>query len=487
MLNDSTAIIDKFYMGTGNVNLYAVWETGGTDECYNCGICGCYDCFPIDGKCGICVFCDPRAQMLTYISNPPVSVTVTGTVPADDWHYSGDTVTVAGNPGNLAAAGYVFKGWSFRSDANAPWLSDTFVMGLEDATLYAVWHRDPYGPNLIVDSSRVDDGWDSDWNNQGWREWPQITSRVVNGADVGGRTTYLTVSDNGDPMTVYIGSSFEGFGPGLYEFSVWVYVPSTATSATCELRFASNPGIVIVVPATPLTAGTWTEVTGRYEITAGQLDWHVRYNIHVRGAGNYNVADYYVKQISSTGEPTGPFNVSYDGNLSGSSVSNMPAGTTGHAVGSKITVSTTIPSAEDYIFKGWGMLQDGTPTINEFFMGTGDVTLYAVWEEEFIECECEECGCNECFPPDGKCGTCDVCDPKTTVIIGDVNGDGVVNLFDAQRLLQWINSGVVNELSPIMKTAADTNGDGVVDLFDAQRLLQWINSGGVGVILGPNP
>ena len=65
-----------------------------------------------------------------------------GTVPLDTAAYTdGQTVTVLGNTGNLAYAGYTFVGWQTKADgsgkAYAP--GDSFTMGAADLTLYALW------------------------------------------------------------------------------------------------------------------------------------------------------------------------------------------------------------------------------------------------------------------------------------------------------------------------------------------------------------
>jgi len=69
----------------------------------------------------------------------------------------------------------------------------------------------------------------------------------------------------------------------------------------------------------------------------------------------------------------------------------------------------------------------------------------------------------------------------TVVIYGDVNGDGIVNIVDLQRLVQWLNGWDVT----IDEAAGDVAFDGIVNIIDLQRLVQWLN--GWDVILGPAP
>jgi len=66
-----------------------------------------------------------------------------GEPPSDTTIYAkGATVTVLGNTGGLAKAGYTFGGWNTESDGSGTHYDggDTFVVGdLHDIRLYAVW------------------------------------------------------------------------------------------------------------------------------------------------------------------------------------------------------------------------------------------------------------------------------------------------------------------------------------------------------------
>ena len=61
--------------------------------------------------------------------------------------------------------------------------------------------------------------------------------------------------------------------------------------------------------------------------------------------------------------------------------------------------------------------------------------------------------------------------PKCTKIIGDVNWDGVVDIFDA-ALLQRYCAKLVGE-SDLHMCVADVNDDGVVDIFDAAMIQRY--------------
>jgi len=75
---------------------------------------------------------------ITYDGNGNKS----GTVPTDTKAYiEGDTVTVLGNTGRLAKAGYSFAGWNTKSDGSGTsyQVGSTFTMGSSNISLYAKW------------------------------------------------------------------------------------------------------------------------------------------------------------------------------------------------------------------------------------------------------------------------------------------------------------------------------------------------------------
>lgn len=71
-----------------------------------------------------------------------------------------------------------------------------------------------------------------------------------------------------------------------------------------------------------------------------------------------------------------------------------------------------------------------------------------------------------------------VAEPASAVVIGDANGDGVVDGMDATLLLQYAAGWDVT----VDEAAGDANGDGVVDGMDATLLLQY--AAGWDVTLG---
>ena len=77
----------------------------------------------------------------------------------------------------------------------------------------------------------------------------------------------------------------------------------------------------------------------------------------------------------------------------------------------------------------------------------------------------------------------DTLPPKPSVIAGDINGDGKVNMKDLTRLHQYINNWNVE----VQTETIDVNGDGKVNMKDLTRLHQYINGWNVSVYVGNTP
>ncbi len=113
-------------------------------------------------------------------------------------------------------------------------------------------------------------------------------------------------------------------------------------------------------------------------------------------------------------------------------------------------------SREGYTFKGWGTTANGgtvfdqndtklVPTsINSSIKnGNCSSTLYAIWEPNVH-----------------------------TIIIGDVNNDGVVNITDATAIQKHLVNLI--DFTNDQKTAADTDGDGAVNITDTTNIQKYI-------------
>ena len=97
----------SFKMGTADVPLYAVWSSA-----------------PV--------------YMVTYVGNGSVG----GTAPLNSALYkTGSVVTVLGNTGNFVKTGKTFLSWNTAADGSGTTYTagQTFAMGTENVTLYAIW------------------------------------------------------------------------------------------------------------------------------------------------------------------------------------------------------------------------------------------------------------------------------------------------------------------------------------------------------------
>ena len=63
-------------------------------------------------------------------------------------------------------------------------------------------------------------------------------------------------------------------------------------------------------------------------------------------------------------------------------------------------------------------------------------------------------------------------------IPGDINGDGIVNMKDVTRPVNYLND---NEAYEVIKKALDVNGDGVVSIKDVTRLVEYLNDNTVEI------
>ena len=63
---------------------------------------------------------------------------------------------------------------------------------------------------------------------------------------------------------------------------------------------------------------------------------------------------------------------------------------------------------------------------------------------------------------------------NTQRIVGDMNGDGIVNLVDTIKMVNHIHgTGFTTELETL-KWQADINGDGLVNSFDVESSLEFV-------------
>jgi uncharacterized repeat protein (TIGR02543 family) len=153
------------------------------------------------------------AYHVTYNGNSNTS----GSVPVDNSDYaSGSSVTVLGNTGDLAKAGFSFDGWNTKADGTgtAYGAGDHFQMACGDKTLYAQWKPAKFVINTSVTNGSIDPdqtgiAYGSDLTiNYGPETGFHLVSVKVDGAgvDIGTYPTSYTfhnVTDNHTIAVVY--------------------------------------------------------------------------------------------------------------------------------------------------------------------------------------------------------------------------------------------------------------------------------------------
>ena len=84
----------------------------------------------------VCTYCGLSSYGVTYNSNNATS----GTVPANAYYVSGQTVTVPGNTGNLERMGYTFGGWNTKANGSGTTYAEGETFAITGTlTLYAKW------------------------------------------------------------------------------------------------------------------------------------------------------------------------------------------------------------------------------------------------------------------------------------------------------------------------------------------------------------
>jgi len=93
----------------------------------------------------------------------------------------------------------------------------------------------------------------------------------------------------------------------------------------------------------------------------------------VAGTSTFSIDYVKIKNISS-------YSVTYNANAGTDTVLNVPSTKTGIASGTTVTLDTSVPTRENYTFKGWAATADGTTPITTVTPTDSNVTVYAIWQ-----------------------------------------------------------------------------------------------------------
>jgi uncharacterized repeat protein (TIGR02543 family) len=347
----------------------------------------------------------PPTFNVTYNSNAPSGVTVTGTVPVDTTDYlENQTVQVKANIGGLSSTTHNFLGWALLQGAASPdyvvsgstVTPPTFPMGTINVTLYAVWTAIPlykvtYQHNGATTGTAPVD-------NNTYMSGATVT---ILGAGSLQRKYYTFIGWNTDSTATaaqYTQNQTFTITTSMILYAVWkenskytvTYMGNGNTSGTAPVDYNSpyyaDDNIIFVNKGSLARAGYTFE--GWALSASASLPQVVPGDTGTMGASN--IILYAVWKIVPV-----TYNVIYN--------ANWPAGQTGagsppldinnYGSGASVQVKANINNLmlSGYRFIGWATssgaavpnyaVSGDTVTPPTFQMGTINVTLYAVWEK----------------------------------------------------------------------------------------------------------
>ncbi|MDA8156922.1 MAG: InlB B-repeat-containing protein [Actinomycetota bacterium] len=322
---------------------------------------------------------DPAVYTVIYNGNGSTG----GSAPADQNKYQqGRTVTVSGNTGNLARPGYSFSGWNTSTDGSgtAYAAGQTFTMGTEDITLYAVWTSNPtytitydgngnMGGSVPVDQNQYQQG--------------QTVTVLGPGNLSNGSETFAgwnTQSDgNGAPFQP--GQKFQMGLSNITLYAKWTGAPTynvfyngnnnTGGSPPADTNKYRQGQSITVLGNTGNLARTGYTFTGWNTQANGSGTTYQPGSQFPMGASNTTLYSLWTSDATYT--------VTYNGN--GNTGGTPQADQNKYQQGQAVTVlGLGNLTNTGYVFDGW---KDGNGNAywpgQTFAMGANNVTLYAQW------------------------------------------------------------------------------------------------------------
>ena len=180
-----------------------------------------------------------------------------GSVPAAQTQTSyGQELTVAGNSGNLAKAGYIFGGWSYNGGTYGPGKTEKLAP-TEDVTLTAIWLK-TY--SLIYNSNTPSGGtvenMPDDDDNSGVGYLPGETTTVTSDKPTCAGYTFLGWATSADATSAaYTGGESQKFdSANINLYAVWSELPAISGATATDASKFEFGGSVSLKDIT-LTAG----------------------------------------------------------------------------------------------------------------------------------------------------------------------------------------------------------------------------------------
>lgn len=309
-----------------------------------------------------------------------------GTVPAPSFFdTAGTSITIAANTGSLTRSGYSFVGWNTNSagSGTAYLPGATWTSTASSTVLYAQWVRTYgvlYSGNSATGGSPPADG------------AAYVSGNTVTVAgNTGGlyRTGYVfngwNTATNGSGISRAVGSTFTMASSNVTLFARWVPVytvtydgnGSTGGSVPTDSGAYQN-GATVTVAGNPgnLTRPGYV-FSGWNTASTGAGTNRAEGSTFAMGAANVTL---YAKWAPL-------YTVSYDGNGSTGGTAPTDAGSYQSAASVTVAGNAGTLSRSGYTFVGWNTAANGSGTAltsaSSFTMGSGNVTLYAQWAQNY--------------------------------------------------------------------------------------------------------
>jgi uncharacterized repeat protein (TIGR02543 family) len=311
---------------------------------------------------------------VTYNGNGNTS----GSVPVDPAKYASSTlVYVKGNTGDLAKTNMNFSGWNTKIDGTGTSYaagSSSFIMGVADVVLYAIWTSDPTYAVSYNANGAISGNIPSDPNN--YKQGDKVTVK----GNVGGlaRTGYTFDGWNTNSTgtgTQYAANAQFKMGPSdVRLWAMWKPVsyivtfedlgatthvnPATITVTypdTCIKNFPSDPAKTGFIFGAWFT-GSGTQLTNTTKVTANETVWAAW-------------IPYYT--------------ISYLGN--GNTIGSSPVDTTKYFRGQSARILGVNTLRKDgYTFSNWNSMHNAKGKFyapnDTLIIGTASVQLHAAWK-----------------------------------------------------------------------------------------------------------
>ena len=294
-------------------------------------------------------------------------------VPSTQYFYA-DNTTVTISSTTPSRTGYTFLGWSTSSSATSPSYSagSSYALSSQNYTLYAVWQRNSYS---ITYNANGGSGGPTSQTFYGDALNVTISSSTPS------RTGYTflgwSTSSSASSASYSAGSSYTLSAQNYTLYAVWslnsytiTYNANGGSGAPSTQTFYGNNTTVTISSTQPTRTGhTFLGWSTSSSATSPSYSAGGSYKLSLQ---NYTLYAVWEK-ITVT--------LTYNANGG----SGAPTASTVD-IGSNVSISTTIPTRTNYIFKGWSLTNtDKQPQlkVGDSITLNSNTTIYAVWWPAF--------------------------------------------------------------------------------------------------------